>query len=127
MNKQPNSLHTEIAHQVAHMKPDHLVPGKHVGMEIVDEKTLRVGILTDEGVNTRIVEIEYDEGPDTYKCRVIHRPDQYTAWTMEPQIENVFCDDLGEIVFQDEAKPWTMPHGEIVSFGPDGEIERQEF
>jgi hypothetical protein len=34
---QPTELHETIAYQIDNMRPPHLEPGKHIGLEVIDE------------------------------------------------------------------------------------------
>ena len=93
-----NQIHQTIAQQIDHMKPDHLRPGIDVGMEPLDATTLRVLVRVDHDAFARF-DIRYDEGRDTYV---------FTAGDDEP-ISDIYCDQLGELVFGENAKPWTQP------------------
>lgn len=124
----PNSIHQSIAQQIDHMKPDHMVPGKNVGMEILNETSLRVGLLDDRGFCYSVTTVELDEGADLYNVQTITRTTATEPWSVGEKIEGVFCDQLGEFVFGDDAKPWTQKFGEVVSFNADGSVaSRSEF
>jgi hypothetical protein len=112
---EPNQIHQNIAQQVDSMKPDHLRPGIDVGMEPIDRTTLRV-LLPYRGGH---VDVRYDEGPDTY---TVTRTDTVKLGHLvmpcerEP-LSDVYCDQLGELVFGDDAKGWSQPFGGISTDG----------
>jgi hypothetical protein len=97
----------EIARQLDHMKPEHLEPGVHVGMEIMATYTLRV-IVREPGQPTRRADVTYWPGHDHYSV------DLDVDGERQREIDGVYCDQIGEIVFGDNAKPWTMPFGAII-------------
>jgi hypothetical protein len=109
---QPNQIHQTIAQQIDHMKPDHLRPGVDVGMEVRDETTLRI-LLPAKQCH---VDIRYDQGPDTYTVTryELKRLGRATATVERDPISDVYCDQLGELVFGDDAKRWSQPFGGIV-------------
>lgn len=93
-----------IVAQIDHMKPDHLIPGVDIGMT-VDGDVLIVNILP----GARRVEIGYDIGADLYTA-VVYADGKRT------EFDSVFCDQLGELCFGEQAKPWTMPFFEITDW-----------
>jgi hypothetical protein len=120
-----NELQETIAGQVAHMKPDWLRPGFDVIMstEGCDELSLDVMVHPFGGEDEmRYVRISYDEGMDTYVTvlKTVHD-------TQGERRENVFCDDLGKIVYGEDAKEWSQPFGAIITLNKDGTTEIQEF
>jgi hypothetical protein len=108
----PNETHQSIAQQVDHMKPDHLRPGVDVGMEVIDEATLRI-LLPYKGGH---VDVRYDQGPDTYtvtRTETVKLGSLVMPCERDP-ISDIHCDQLGELVFGEDAKPWRQPFGGIV-------------
>ena len=104
-------IHQSIAQQVDHMKPDHLRPGIDVGMEVVDATTLRI-LLPGKVAH---VDVSYEEGHDLY---TVTRTEQAKIGQLVMQVERepltgVYCDQLGELIFGDEAKQWTQSFGGI--------------
>lgn len=118
------SIHENIAGQLHHMKPEWLQPGHNVGMEVVGTFRLRVVVnarlftLDFDGEAVTVVDavIEYDEGSDTYN--VERKFDGFEQET----VTNVYCDDLGRMIFGSEAKEWTMPFGAVQVIGDDGTV-----
>ena len=108
----PNETHQNIAQQVDHMKPDHLRPGIDVGMEVRDENTLRI-LLPAKQCH---VDVRYDAGPDTYTVTQFElaKLGSMTAIVEREPVSGIHCDQLGELIFGDDAKPWTQAFGGIV-------------
>jgi hypothetical protein len=108
---EPNQLHQNIAQQVDHMKPDHLRPGVDVGMEVLDATTLRI-VLPGKQCH---VDIRYDEGPDTYTVTQfeLKQLGQMTAVVEHEPLSGIHCDQLGEMVFGEDAKAWSQPFGGV--------------
>lgn len=97
-----------ILSQIDHMRPDHLIPGRHVGARRIDggvEVT-----LPEYGRSSRIT---YDEGNDLYSVEVTAR-DQETGQVTQNGYVGVYCDQLGEMVWGKDSKPWTQPFGQII-------------
>jgi hypothetical protein len=90
-----------IAGQLHSMKPDHLIPGKDVGMVAIDK-----GVIV--SMASRIVTIVLDEAADLYGV-TIDEEDSPTR-----VFDGIFCDQLGELVWGDDAKPWNLPFGGII-------------
>lgn len=87
-------LQKEIAAQVHVQKPEHLVPGVHVGFEFPDDNLSLDVLLRDDVLSpTRRVRISYVEGADLYEVTM---PDGEV-------MGNVYCDDLGRILFGEDA------------------------
>jgi hypothetical protein len=105
---EPNEIHQTIAGQLDHMKPDDLKPGVDVGMEATSEDTLAVIVVP---TGTRAT-VRYDAGRDTYAVSVVRGDD-------DRFYDDVYCDQLGELIFGDEAKPFTAPMVQIST--DDGE------
>jgi hypothetical protein len=108
----PNETHQNIAQQVDHMRPDHLRPGVDVGMEVRDESTLRI-LLPAKQCH---VDVRYDAGPDTYTVTQyeLARLGQATAIVQHEALSGIYCDQLGELIFGEDAKQWSQPFGGIV-------------
>ena len=88
-----------IAGQIDHMKPDALVPGRDVFMVNEDDGTLTV-ITADQITNVR-----YDAGADHYEVkRKLNAEDEWGE-----SLHRVYFDQLGELAFGSEAKPYTLP------------------
>jgi|KBSMisStandDraft_5_1062788.scaffolds.fasta_scaffold1447226_2 hypothetical protein len=98
-----NQIHESIAQQIDCMRPPHLRPREHVVMEVLDDQTLRVLVRTEP---MRCTDIRYDAGPDTY---TVTRYEVSGGLIPSEPISDVYCDQLGEIVFGDEAMPFTLP------------------
>ena len=111
----PTALHQTIAGQIDNQKPAHLVPGKHVGMEVIDANTLRV-IVVPTGVTA---DVRYDEGPDLYTVTVTNAAGEAAEYP------GAYCDMLGDLIFGVDAQPATFPMVEIWTEGPDGQMEMQ--
>lgn len=105
-------IHQSIAQQVDHMKPDHLRPGIDIGMEVLTATTLRV-LLPYIGAH---VDVTYEEGADLY---TVTRTEQAKIGQLVMQVERepltgIYCDQLGELIFGEDAKQWTQSFGGIV-------------
>jgi hypothetical protein len=112
-----NEIHESIAQQVDHMRPPGLRPGIDIGMEVVDEVTLRIMLHPGDAEQRRSVDVRYDRGPDTYTVTV-HPPGQRG----EP-ISDVYCDQLGELIFgREDALPWRQPYGGIQILDANGNV-----
>jgi hypothetical protein len=108
----PNQILEQMAAQIHHVKPDHLVPGQTIGMRIKDENTLIVEVPSMRLQAT----IEYLPGPDLYSVERL-LDDDMQSWS------EVYCDQLGELIFGDAANEWTMPMVEIYVPNPDNPDE----
>lgn len=104
-----NHVAETIAGQLHNMKPDHLVPGVDVGMKPV-EGGIEVMILRPERKIARVI---YDEGLDLYDVTVTREGEA------PQEFSGVYCDQLGEIVWGDDAKEFSLPMVQIL--GDDGE------
>ena len=115
MNIEPNQIHHNIAQQIDHMKPDHLRPGIDVGLEVLDATTLRV-LLPGKQAQ---VDVRYDEGGDDYTVtRYEHAKLGKLAVMVEREpLTGVYCDQLGELIFGDDAKQWSQPFGGVSTDG----------
>lgn len=103
----PNDLHQTIASQIHHTLPEGFEPGVDVGMEVIDESTLAI-VLPKRGLR---FDVRYDAGWDTY---VLTRMERHAgAWVADEPISDVYCDQLGDLIFGDEAKPFTLPMVQI--------------
>lgn len=117
----PTQTHENIAMQIDHQKPDNLVPGRDVGMSALNATTVLVVV----GPYDLAAAIEYDVDGDWYNVTVTtnvsERPTQHIY-------ERVYCDQLGELVFGANAKPWTMPFGAVETYDNEGNVvSREEF
>lgn len=115
---EPNQIHQTIAQQIDHMKPEHMEPGVDVGMEPCDATTLRIVTHVRDAERRRAFDVSYDEGADLYN--VVCYPPGAAADPERDVHTGVFCDQLGELVFGDDAKPWTQSFGAITDF--DGNV-----
>jgi hypothetical protein len=110
---EPTDLHQTIAFQIDNQRPAHLVPGKHVGMEVVDADSLRVIVLP---TGIRAV-VTYQHGPDLYAVSVTNHAGEVTMF------DGVYCDMLGDLIFGVNAEPATYPMVELVVLDPEtGEV-----
>src|SRR3954466_9320177 len=109
MTVMPNEVHQSIAMQIDSMKPDHLRPGLDIGMEPIDETTLRI-ILP---AKRAYVDVRYDRGPHTYTVTATARAPlgATSVLVQRDPISDVYCDQLGEMVFGEDAKEWSLPFG----------------
>lgn len=100
---EPTEIHQTIAGQIDNTKPDDLKPGVDVGMEAIDANTLAV-VLPKLGVR---FDVRYDAGPDTY---TVTRQDwMMGVWVAAEPISGLYCDQLGDLIFGEDAKPFTLP------------------
>jgi hypothetical protein len=99
---QTNSVLEQMAAQIHHVKPDHLVPGQTIGMRVKDERTLIVEVPCMRLQAT----VEYLPGPDLYSVERL-LDDEVQSWS------EVYCDQLGELIFGDAASEWTAPLVEV--------------
>jgi hypothetical protein len=106
---EPSQIHQTIAQQIDHTKPDDLKPGVDVGMQAIDDCTLAV-VMPKAGTR---VDVRYDAGPDTYTLTRSERVGEIWVST-KPPMSDVYCDQLGELIFGSDAKPWSQPFGGIV-------------
>jgi hypothetical protein len=111
-NENWTPIQIEIARQIHNAKPDALVPGKDIGMDPLGETAIVVQIVV-ERVVTRRITVTYDEGPDTYTVRIEHRAGV-------DELAGIYCDQLGELVFEGDAKPWDEPFATIVLLDENG-------
>lgn len=105
-------VHETIASQIDNMRPPHLVPGKHIGIEPVDRLSIMVTVVP-TGVTAMV---RLDEGRDLYDVAVCKHGGEATAY------EGVFCDQLGDLIFGVNAEPWTLPFGGIQILDADGNV-----
>lgn len=116
MPLQPSEIHETMAAQIHHQKPAHLTPGKDIGIEVRDANSIRVVIPAENMQAT----VEYLPGPDLYAVEIL-RDDEVSSF------DQVYCDQLGEILFGSDAKPWTAPMGGLIVENPDGSLEITTF
>jgi hypothetical protein len=109
--------HQTIASQIDNMRPSHLLPGRHIGMAPVDERTVLV-LVGPTGV---LAVVRYEPGPDLYSV-VVNRSGGETR-----EFDGVYCDQLGELIFGVDAGAWTLPMGAIITEGDDGQLQIKEF
>jgi hypothetical protein len=105
-------IQIEIARQIHNAKPDALVPGEDVGMHPEGDTSILVRIVV-ERVVVRRVTVTYDAGPDTYTVRIEHRRGV-------DELAGIYCDQLGELIFGDDAKAWDEPFATIVMLDANG-------
>jgi hypothetical protein len=99
---QTNSVLEQMAAQIDHVKPDHLVPGQTIGMRVKNETTLIIEVPCMRLQAT----VEYLPGPDLYSVERL-LDDEVSSF------ERVYCDQLGELIFGDAASEWTAPLVEV--------------
>src|SRR3954469_9285635 len=101
INEQPTPIQNEIARQLHHQKPAHLVPGKHIGFVAVTDEDGHEGIgvlVNTDGTKALVL---YDEGRDTYIVSVKRfNDDKARAY------DDVYCDQLGAMVYGSDAEPF---------------------
>lgn len=109
----PNEMHQTMAHQIDHMRPAHLEPGRHIGMAVVDEDTLLVLVAP----TATIAIVRYCHGPDLYSVTV-------NRWQQPVKdYDGIFCDQLGDLIFGVDAGEWSLPMGGIQIIDPvTGEV-----
>ena len=105
-----NEIHNTIAMQLHHMKPDEYVPQFDVTMEVVDDNAIGVIVRPTDSYAV----VRYDAGADHYDVTITKDDDG------PKHIQGVYCDQLGEIVFGDKAKNWTLPFFQITD--EDGNV-----
>src|SRR4051812_9002838 len=119
------SVSNTIAGQLHHTLPDALEPGRDAGMIPLPDA---LGVYV--GPRDRVAVVAYDAGGDTYDVAVAVAPPVRSVatithlmeWLLEslrtnaevnPRVAKVHrglhCDQLGEFVWGDDAKPYTMP------------------
>lgn len=113
---QANDTHQMMAFQIDNQRPPHLLPGKHVGMAVVDDTTLLVQV----GPTARLVIVRYCPGPDLYSVTV----DAYGSEVAD--YDGVYCDMLGDLIFGVDAVPASYPMVELIIIDPDtgDEVDR---
>lgn len=118
------SVANNIAEQLHHTKPDHLEPKIDVGMtQMPDDAGVVVSILArprpghDLDGYGRRVEIVYDEGRDIYDLWI--REQKPGERKTVRHLEGMFADQLGELVWGEEAKPYEMPMFELLEWKED--------
>jgi hypothetical protein len=113
----PTHIHESIAQQIDHMRPVHLKPGKHIGIEILDETAITVTVIP-TGVKAIV---RYQQGPDLYDVEVTnHEGDS-------EEFERVYCDQLGDLIFGVDGEAWSQPFGAIITWDANGERETRLF
>lgn len=117
---QISDMQHTIAHQLDHMLPEGWIPGIDVGFE---PSTTDPNTLTVKRRDGHVAEVTYDEGMDLYNV-FVKRPGKDDVESHE----GIFCDQLGEIVYGEQASTWTLPMGAVVTFNEDGSVaEVTEF
>jgi hypothetical protein len=113
---QDHSTNTRVAEtilaQVDSVRPDSLTPGKDVGATAITN-----GVEITTLATGRRVRIVYDADLDLYDVTVTDGEEHNTH-------EGCYCDQLGEIVWGEDAKPWTLPLGGIIDLDTGEELER---
>jgi hypothetical protein len=113
---EPTPIQNEIARQIHVQKPAHLVPGRDVGMLLIPpldgREAIAVHVLTDD---TKAI-VCYDAGRDTY---VVSR--QKFDESEPRKFDDIYVDQLGEMIFGSDATEFTGPFVEIWTEGDDGE------
>lgn len=110
------SVAQNIAGQLHHTKPDGLTPRKDVGMEVITDG-VRVHIFP----WGTVADIVYLDGPDLYSVKVT---DEFGT----SEYDRVDCITMTELVWGDEAKPYTDPVIVIETYNEDGTVAtREEF
>jgi hypothetical protein len=105
---QANDTHQMMAFQIDNQRPPHLLPGRHVGMAVVDETTLLVVV----GPTARLAVVRYCPGPDLYSVTV----NSYGGEVED--FDGVYCDMLGDLIFGIDAVPASYPMVELVILDP---------
>jgi hypothetical protein len=109
---QPNDLHETIAYQIDNMRPPQLLPGQHIGIGIVDETTVLVLVAP----TATLAVIRYLPGPDLYSVTV-------DRWRGEvSDFDEVYCDQLGDLIFGVDAERWSLPFGGVQILDADGNV-----
>lgn len=127
------SIANTIAGQLHHTKPDAFEPGRDVGMIPLNNDNA-LGILVNPA--DRIVVINYDAGADEYDVAALDAPPIRTLQSVErlmgvllaailsndsSEIEvlrGLGCEQIGEYVWGEQAKPFTLPMV-MMKFGDD--------
>ena len=106
-----NQIHETIAGQIHNMKPADLEPGVDIGMAPLREDTLLVRVLPSQPNDARSLDaqIRLDQGRDLYDVTIYQRGEKH-------EHIGVYCDQLGNLVFGDQAEPFTLP---MVMFSDD--------
>ena len=104
-----NETHEMMAFQIDNQRPPHLLPGKHVGMAVVDDETLLVVV----GPTARLAIVRYCPGPDLYSVTI----DPYGGDVED--YDGVYCDMLGDLIFGADAVPASFPMVELVILDPE--------
>lgn len=109
-------IQMEMARQVHLQKPSAFVPGEDVGFQPVGQDTLAV-VLPKRGER---VDVRYDAGPDTYTTtRMLRRAG---IWIAQEPVSDIYCDQLGELIFGSEAEPLNEPLVRIFFEDDDGQM-----
>jgi hypothetical protein len=107
-------IQMEIARQIHNAKPDGLVPGRDVGFEPLGEDSLIVRLAVEIRPGLRVTSLrDYDVRLETD--------------SESKDLDRVYCDQLGELIFGGDAKPWDEPMGAIITEDADGNLEIREF
>lgn len=112
-----NAVQTGIAHQVHITKPDHLKPGRDVFMLPSQVDANEVIVIVDYGTVGRAAVVRYDAGPNTYTVKL-------TEDGREKELRGVYCDQLGELIFGGEAKPFQGVMVEVITDENDPRFRR---
>jgi len=118
---EPNEVHQTICAQLDSMLPADLTPGKDVGMAPLRGDTLLVRVLPSEPNDERSLDahVTYLPGPDLYSVVIFQRGERR-------ELEQVYCDQLGELVFGEHAKPFGLPMGGLIVMDEAGNIVKEE-
>ena len=103
--EQWSEIQITIAHQVHHMKPVDLVPGRDVFF--IGEEDGSLTVVTAD----RVTNVRYDAGADHYS--VSYKAGAHDA---PEALHGVYFDQLGELCFGSDAEPYTLP---IVAISTD--------
>jgi len=112
---EPNDTHEIIAHYLHHTKPEHLKPGRDVGIAIMDEHTVIAHVLP----LLTIAVITYQPGPDLFDVTISDATPKVREYA------GVYCDQLGELIYGTGAGEFTLPLVEMFEMNPDGSAGKQ--
>lgn len=127
------SVPETIAQQLDNTRPDVIKPGRDAGMVPLPDA---LGVYI--GPRDRLAVVAYDAGMDEYDVAVIEAPPVRTVAIVTEELgrlleslrtnaevadakmyRGVHCDQIGEFVWGDDAKPYTLPM--VMTSWDDGE------
>jgi hypothetical protein len=115
---EPTQIHQTIAYQIDNQRPPHLVPGRHVGMEVTGPLSVRVTVVP---TGLRAI-VTYNEGSDLYELAITTHAGETTLY------DGVYCDMLGDLIFGVDAEAASFPMVGLIILDPEtGDVTEERL